>query len=131
MENLYISGDEAVPMEGVNDDEAPIHHSDNEAEPMDESYATQHFYFEEYSAPRQSKESKVIHKRLGFLQSWCKLQDKAIAALNKKFNNLQLKISCSSTTTAMPQNMPFGRSGSTRHEPIHFDPPSPSRQSLY
>jgi len=45
VENLYTSGDEAVPMEGVNDDEAPIHHSDNEAEPMDESYAIQQFYF--------------------------------------------------------------------------------------
>ena len=131
MENLYISGDEAVPMEGMNDDEAPIHHSDNEAEPMDESYDTQQFYCEEYSAPRQSKDSKEIHKRLGFLQSWCKFQDKALAALNKKFNNLQLKISCSSSTTAMPHNMPFGRSGSTRHEPMHFDPPSPPRQSSY
>jgi len=30
----------------------------------------------------------------------CKFQDKAIAALNKKFNNLQLKISCSSSSTA-------------------------------
>jgi len=127
VENLYISGDEAVPMEGVNDDETPIHHSDNEAEPKDESYATQQFYFEEYSAPRQSKDSKEIHKRLGFLQSWCKFQDKAIAALNKKFNNLQLKISCSSSTKAMPQNMPFGRSGSTHHEPMHFDPPSPPK----
>jgi len=55
MENLYTSGDEAVPMEGVNNDESSIHHLDNEAEPMDESYTTQQFYFEEYSAPRQSK----------------------------------------------------------------------------
>jgi len=100
MENLYILSDEAVPMEGVNDDESPIHHYDNEAESLDESYATQQFYFEEYSTPRQSKDSKEIHKRFGFLQSLCKFQDKAIAALNKKFNNLQLKISCSSSSTA-------------------------------
>ncbi|CAB86484.1 putative protein [Arabidopsis thaliana] len=53
IENLYGSGDEVVPMEGVNDDETPIRHSDNEAEPMDESYASQQFYFEKYSAPRQ------------------------------------------------------------------------------
>ena len=98
---------------------------------MDESYATQQFYFEEYSAPRQTKDSKEIHKRLGFLLSWCKFHDKALAALNKKFNNLQLKISFSSSTTAMPQKMPFGRSGSTRHEPMHFDLPSPPRQSSY
>jgi len=57
-----------VPMEGVNDDETPIRHSDNEAEPMDESYASQQFYFEKYSAPRQSKDSKEICKRLGFLR---------------------------------------------------------------
>ncbi|KAG7529795.1 hypothetical protein ISN44_Un120g000080 [Arabidopsis suecica] len=110
-------------MEGVNDDEAPIQHSNNEAEPMDESYATQQFYFEEYSAPRQSKDSKEIHKRLGFLQSWCKLQDKAFTALNKKFNALQLKFKCSSSTTTMPRDMPFGRSGSTSHEPMNYDPP--------
>jgi len=102
MENLYTSGDKVVPMEGVNDDEAPIRHSDNEAEPMNESYATRQFYFEEYSKPRQSTDSKEVHKRLGFLQSWCKFHDKALAAVNKKFNNLQLKISCSSSTTAMP-----------------------------
>jgi len=131
LENLYFSGDELVPMEGMNNDETPIHHSDNEAEPMDVSYATQQFYFEEYSAPSQSKDSKEIHKRLGFLQSWCKFHNKALATLNKKFNNLQLKINCSSSTTTMPHNMPFGRSGSTRHEPMHFDPPSPPRQSSY
>ena len=113
MENLYTLGDEVVPMERLNDDDAPIHHSDNEAEPLDESYATQQFYFEEYSAPRQSKDWKEIHKRLGFLQRWCKLQDKALAALNKKFNALQLKFSCSSSTTGMPPDMPFRRSGST------------------
>jgi len=118
-------------MEGVNDDEAPIRHSDNEAEPMDEAYATQQFYFEEYSAPRQSNNSKKIHKHLGFLQSWCKLQDKDFAALNKKFNALQLNFSCSSSTTAMPHDMPFRRSGSTRHEPMQYDPPSPPRQSSY
>jgi len=131
VENLYTSGDEAMPMEGVNNDEAPIHHSDDEAEPMGESNATQQFYFEEYSAPRQSKDSKEIHKSLGFLQSWCKLQDKALAALNMKFNALQLKFSCSSSTTVMPPDMPFRRTGSTRHEPIQYDPPSPPRQSSY
>jgi len=118
-------------MEGVNDDEAPSQHSNNEAEPMDESYARQQFYFEEYSAPRQSKDSKEIHKRLGFLQSWCKLQDKAFTALNKKFNALQLKFKCSSSTTAMPRDMPFGRSGSTSHEPMNYDPPLSPRKSLY
>ncbi|KAG7530388.1 hypothetical protein ISN44_Un97g000070 [Arabidopsis suecica] len=54
VENLYASGDDVVPMEGVNDDEDPIGHSDNEAEPMDESYATQQFYFEEREAEEQS-----------------------------------------------------------------------------
>ncbi|KAG7528980.1 hypothetical protein ISN44_Un150g000010, partial [Arabidopsis suecica] len=131
LENLYPSVDEVVQMEGVNDDEAPIRHLDNEAEPMDEAYATQQFYFEEYSAPRQSNNSKKIHKHLGFLQSWCKLQDKDFAALNKKFNALQLNFSCSSSTTAMPHDMPFRRSGSTRHEPMQYDPPSPPRQSSY
>jgi len=98
---------------------------------MDEYYATQQFYFEEYSVPRQSKDSKEIHKRLGFLQSWCKLQDKALAALNKKFNALQLKFSCSSSTMAMPQEMPFRRSRSTRHEPMQYDLLSPPRHYSY
>ena len=124
MENLYISGDEAVPMEGVNDDEAPIHHSNNEEELMDESYATQQFYFEEYSTPRQTKDSKEIHKRLGFLQSWCNFQDMALISLNKKFNNLQLKISCSSTTTC-------GESRTLRTMLLLMLSPSTKKMSLH
>ena len=117
-----------MPMEGVNDDEAPIRHSDKEAESMD----MQHNGFTLRSTTRQGRvKTKKIHKRLGFLQSWCKLQDKAFTTLNKKFNALQLKFKCSSSTTTMPRDMPFGRSGSTSHEPMNYDPPLSPRKSSY
>jgi len=94
---------------------------------------TQHNSFTSRSTPHRGKvktqrkfASALVSSKAGVSST-----TKALAALNKKFNNLQVKISCSSLTTAIPQNMPFGRRGSTRHEPMHFDPPSPPRQSSY
>ncbi|KAG7528612.1 Ribonuclease H-like superfamily [Arabidopsis suecica] len=75
---------------------------------MDEDRAvefdTSMYHFGEHVPPaRQSKSLTEAHKNNSKLQKWCKKQDKLIA---KCFKLLTDKLSCSSSTTAIPKVQP-------------------------
>ncbi|KAG7533202.1 hypothetical protein ISN45_Aa08g008390 [Arabidopsis thaliana x Arabidopsis arenosa] len=147
LESLYTSENEAVPMEGVEGEEAVA--GSDEAQPMDESgaYAPEKFHFQDYSAPKQNKSQQVAHKHISLLQKWNKMQDKVIATLAKQFHSLQSKFSCSTSSTAIPRDIspreaplrrststrptPLHRSGSKRPTPVTATPSAPARHSVY
>ena len=91
---------------------------------MDEDRAvkfdTSMYHFAEHVPPaRQSKSLTEAHKNNSKLQKWCKKQDKLIA---KCFKLLTDKLSCSSSTTAIPQvhpplEMPSRRIDAPAHRP--------------
>ncbi|KAG7529621.1 hypothetical protein ISN44_Un131g000090 [Arabidopsis suecica] len=91
---------------------------------MDEDRAvkfdTSMYHFAEHVPPaRQSKSLTEAHKNNSKLQKWCKKQDKLIA---KCFKLLTDKLSCSSSTTAIPQvqppmEMPSRRINAPAHRP--------------
>ncbi|KAG7530591.1 hypothetical protein ISN45_Un28g000010, partial [Arabidopsis thaliana x Arabidopsis arenosa] len=91
---------------------------------MDEDRAvefdTSMYHFGEHVPPaRQSKSLTEAHKNNSKLQKWCKKQDKLIA---KCFKLLTDKLSCSSSTTAIPQvqpplEMPSRRFNAPAHRP--------------
>ncbi|KAG7548011.1 Ribonuclease H domain [Arabidopsis suecica] len=134
----FLETPEHLPMEGS-----------DEAQPMDESggYALERFYFEDYSAPKQSKSQQVADKNISLLQRWNKMQDTAIAKLTKQFHSLQSKLSYSTSSTAFPRNIspseaplqrstsprptPLPRSGSKHHVPLSDIPSTPARHSVY
>ena len=85
-----------------------------------------------HTALEGAEAASILHQSTLILNSakssyWLK----AFTALNKKFKALQLKFNCSSSTMAMQRDMPFGRRGFTRHEPMQYDLPSPPRQSSF
>ncbi|KAG7599431.1 Reverse transcriptase domain [Arabidopsis suecica] len=147
LESLYTSENEAVPMEGVEGEEAVA--GSDEAQPMDESgaYAPERFHFQDYSAPKQNKSEQVAHKHISLLQKWNKMQDKVIATLVKQFHGLPSKFSCSKSSTAIPSNISpseaplrrststrptsLHRSGSKRPTPVSDTPSAPARHSVY
>ncbi|KAG7559401.1 Integrase catalytic core [Arabidopsis thaliana x Arabidopsis arenosa] len=154
LESLYTSENEAVPMEGVEGEEAVA--GSDEAQPMDESgaYAPERFHFQDYSAPKQNKSQQVAHKHISLLQKWNKMQDKVIAmqdkviaTLAKQFHGLQSRFSCSTSSTAIPRAIspreaplrrststrptPLHRSGSKRPTPVTATPSAPARHSVY
>ncbi|CAL9242500.1 unnamed protein product [Arabidopsis halleri] len=75
------------------------------------------------------------------------MQGKAIAKLTKQFHSLQSKLSCSTSSTAIPRNIspseaplqrstsmrptPLPRSGSKRLAPLSDIPSTPARHSVY
>ncbi|KAG7578965.1 Ribonuclease H-like superfamily [Arabidopsis thaliana x Arabidopsis arenosa] len=147
LESLYTSENEAVPMEGVEGEEAVV--GSDEAQPMDESgaYAPERFHFQDYSAPKQNKSQQVAHKHISLLQKWNKMQDKVISTLAKQFHGLQSRFSCSTSSTAIPRDIspreaplrrntstrptPLHRSGSKRPTPVTDTPSAPARHSVY
>ncbi|KAG7599425.1 Integrase catalytic core [Arabidopsis suecica] len=147
LESLYTSENEAVPMEGVEGEEAVA--GSDEAQPMDESgaYAPERFHFQDYSAPKQNKSQQVAHKHISLLQKWNKMQDKVISTLAKQFHGLQSRFSCSTSSTAIPRDIspreaplrrststrptPLHRSGSKRPTPVSDTPSAPARHSVY
>ncbi|KAG7578943.1 Ribonuclease H-like superfamily [Arabidopsis thaliana x Arabidopsis arenosa] len=147
LESLYTSENEAVPMEGVEGEEAVA--GSDEAQPMDESgaYAPERFHFQDYSAPKKNKSQQVAHKHISLLQKWNKMQDKVISTLAKQFHGLQSRFSCSTSSTAIPRDIspreaplrrntstrptPLHRSGSKRPTPVTDTPSAPARHSVY
>ena len=78
---------------------------------MDEDRAvefdTSMYHFGEHVPPtRESKSLSEAHKNNSKLQKWCKKQDKLLAKCFKTIKFLTDKLSCSSSTTAIPQGQP-------------------------
>ncbi|MGG6595194.1 UNVERIFIED_CONTAM: hypothetical protein ITH61_24670, partial [Salmonella enterica subsp. enterica serovar Weltevreden] len=83
-------------------------------------YDSSMYHFSEHVAlARESKSLSEAHRNNSKLQKWCKKQDKLIA---KCFKLLTDKLSCSSSTTAIPQvqppmEMPSSRINAPAHRP--------------
>jgi len=78
---------------------------------MDEDRAvefdTSMYHFGEHVPPaRESKSLSEAHRNNSKLQKWCKNQDKLLAKCFKTIKFLTDKLSCSSSTTAIPQGQP-------------------------
>jgi len=70
-------------------------------------FDTSMYHFGEDVPPaRQSKSLTEAHKNKSKLQKWCKKQDKLLAKCFKAIKLLTDKLSCSSSTTAIPQVLP-------------------------
>jgi len=82
------------------------------------------YHFSEHIPPaRERKSLSEAHRNNSKLQKWCKKQDKLLAKCLRAIKFLKDKISCSSSTTAipqghLPQDMPSRR----------YDAPEPSQR---
>jgi len=82
------------------------------------------YHFSEHILPaRESKSLSEAHRNNIKLQKWCKKQDKFLAKCLRAIKFLKDKISCSTSTTAipqgqLPQDMPSRR----------YDAPEPIRR---
>ncbi|XP_020890950.1 uncharacterized protein LOC110230939 isoform X2 [Arabidopsis lyrata subsp. lyrata] len=106
IDDLYVesaqSMDEDVPVE-----EAVEEKDDEMDEDSKEEYDTRMYHFGEQVAPaRESKSLSEAHKNASLLKKWNKKQDKIIAKSLKTIKSLKVMISCSSSSTAMPQGQP-------------------------
>ncbi|CAL9222688.1 unnamed protein product, partial [Arabidopsis halleri] len=114
LESLYTSENEAVPMEGVEGEEAVA--GSDEAQPMDESgaYAPERFHFQDYSAPKQNKSQQLS----------CSTSSTAIPR-DISPSEAPLQRSTSTRPTSLH------RSGSKRPTPLSDIPSAPARHSVY
>jgi len=107
-------------------------------EDREEEYDTSMYHFSEHVPPaRESKSLSEAHRNNSKLQRWCKKQDRLLIKCFKTITFLTDKISCFSSTTAIPQgerpqDMPSRRydaPGPSHHrpEPSHHRP-EPSDQ---
>jgi len=103
LENLYYENtqptDEDVHTEEVTKDEMD---EDREVE-----YDTRMYHFSEHVPPAgETKSLSEAHRNNSKLQKWCKEQDKLLIKCFKTIKFLKEKLSCSSSTTAIPQGQP-------------------------
>jgi len=119
LENLYYENaqptDEDVHTEEATEDEI--------GETYEEKYDSSMYHFSEHVAPaRESKNLSEAHRNNNKLQKWCKKQDKFIIKCLKTIKSLKAMLSCSTSTTSIPQGQPPQDMPSRR-----FDEPEPSQ----
>ncbi|KAG7559312.1 hypothetical protein ISN45_Aa05g009070 [Arabidopsis thaliana x Arabidopsis arenosa] len=126
VDDLYIgmvqTTHEAVPVE----EEAADDEIDEMEVDWEEPYDTSMYHFSEHVAPaRESKSLSEAHKNQSLLQKWCKKQDKYINKFIKGMKSLKGMVSCSSSSTAIPQGQPPQDMPSRR-----YDEPEPSAHEV-
>jgi len=101
--NLYY--EDAQPLdEDVLIEEAT---EDGMDEDREVEFETSMYHFSEHVPPtRESKSLSEAHMNNSKLQKWCKKHDKLLAKCFKTIKFLTDKLSCSSSTTAIPQGQP-------------------------
>jgi len=93
-------------------------------------FDTSMYHFGEHVPPaRQSKSLIEAHKNNSKLQKWCKKQDKLLAKCFKAIKLLTDKLSCSSSTTAIPQGQPPLEMPSRRFDDLRTGLSLASRES--
>ncbi|CAB77864.1 putative athila-like protein [Arabidopsis thaliana] len=97
----------------------------DETDDIDEAeFNTSMYHFSEHIPPaRESKSLSEAHRKNSKLQKWCKKQDKLLVKCLRAIKFLKDKISCSSSTTAIPQGQLSQDMPSRR-----YDAPEPSRR---
>ncbi|KAG7529629.1 hypothetical protein ISN44_Un131g000170 [Arabidopsis suecica] len=122
LEDLYFEG--SPPTEEISHTEGATTEDVDETDDIDEAeFDTSMYHFSEHiPRARDSKSLSEAHRNNNKLQKWCKKQDKLLAKCLMAIKFLKDKISCSSSTTAipqgqLPQDMPSRR----------YDAPEPSR----
>ncbi|KAG7530189.1 hypothetical protein ISN45_Un50g000010 [Arabidopsis thaliana x Arabidopsis arenosa] len=123
LEDLYFEG--SPPTEEFSHTEGATTEDVDEMDDIDEAeFDTSMYHFSEHIPPtRESKSLSEAHRNNSKLQKWCKKQDKLLAKCLRAIKFLKDKLSCSSSTTAipqghLPQDMPSRR----------YDAPEPSRR---
>ena len=123
LEDLYFEG--SPPTEEFSHTEGATTEDVDETDDIDEAeFETSMYHFSEHIPPaRESKSLSEAHRNNSKLQKWCKKQDKLLAKCLRAIKFLKDKLSCSSSTTAipqgqLPQDMPSRR----------YDAPEPSRR---
>ncbi|KAG7530592.1 hypothetical protein ISN45_Un28g000020, partial [Arabidopsis thaliana x Arabidopsis arenosa] len=123
LEDLYFEG--SPPTEEFSHTEGATTEDVDETDDIDEAeFDTSMYHFSEHIPPaRESKSLSEAHRNNSKLQKWCKKQDKLLAKCLRAIKFLKDKLSCSSSTTAipqghLPQDMPTRR----------YDAPEPSRR---
>jgi len=110
--------DDNVPTTEAKEDE--IAETDEDREEEDD---TSKYHFSEHVPPaRESKSLSEAHRNKNKLQKWCKKQDRLLIKCFKAIKFLTDKLSCSSSTTAIPQGEPPQDMPSRG-----YDAPDPSR----
>jgi len=123
LEDLYFEG--SPPTEEFSHTEGATTEDVDETDDIDEAeFDTSMYHFSEHIPPaRESKSLSEAHRNNSKLQKWCKKHDKLLAKCLRAIKFLKDKLSCSSSTTAipqghLPQDMPSRR----------YDAPEPSRR---
>jgi len=122
LEDLYFEG--SPPTEVISHTEGATTEDVDETDEIDEAeFDTSMYHVREHiPPPRESKSLSEAHRNNSKLQKWCKKQDKLLAKCLRAIKFLKDKLSCSSSTTdipqgQLPQDMPSRR----------YDAPEPSR----
>jgi len=103
LKDLYFEG--SPPTEEISHTEGATTEDVDETYDIDEAqFDTSMYHFSEHIPPaRKSKSLSEAHRNNSKLQKWCKKQDKLLAKCLRAMKFLKDKISCSSSTTAIPQ----------------------------
>ncbi|KAG7585701.1 Integrase catalytic core [Arabidopsis thaliana x Arabidopsis arenosa] len=126
VDDLYVEmaqpTHEAIPAE----EEAADDEIDEMEVDWEEPSDTSMYHFSEHVAPaREIKSLSEAHKNQSLLQKWCKKQDKYINKFIKGMKSLKAMVSCSSSSTAVPQGQPPQDMPSRR-----YDEPEPSAHEV-
>ncbi|KAG7529396.1 Retrotransposon gag domain [Arabidopsis suecica] len=123
LEDLYFEG--SPPTEEISHTEGATTEDIDKTDDIDEAeFDRSMYHFSEHIPPaRESKSLSKTHRNNSKLQKWCKKQDKLLAKCLRAIKFLKDKISCSSSTTAIPQGQLPQDMPSTR-----YDAPQPSQR---
>ena len=102
LEDLYF--EDSPPTEEISHTEGATTEDVDETDDIDEAeFDTTMYHFSEHIPPaRESKSLSEAHRNNSKLQKWCKKHDKLLAKCLRAIMFLKDKISCSSSTTAIP-----------------------------
>jgi len=103
LEDLYFEG--SLPTEEISHTEGDTTEDVDKTDEIDEAeFDTSMYHFSEHVPPaRESKSLSEAHRKNSKLQKWCKKHDKLLAKCLRAIKFLKDKLSCSSSTTAIPQ----------------------------
>ncbi|KAG7567795.1 hypothetical protein ISN45_Aa04g006340 [Arabidopsis thaliana x Arabidopsis arenosa] len=123
LDDLYVEMAQPMHEDVPAEEEAADDEIDEMEEDWEEPYDTSMYHFSEHVAPaRESKSLSEAHRNQSLLQKWCKKQDKFITKYLRGMKSLKAIVSCSSSSTAVPQGHPPQDMPSQR-----YDEPEPSQ----
>ncbi|KAG7572277.1 hypothetical protein ISN44_As09g006460 [Arabidopsis suecica] len=123
VDDLYVEMAQPMHEDVPAEEEAADDEIDEMEEDWEEPYDTSMYHFSEHVAPaRESKSLSEAHRNQSLLQKWCKKQDKFITKCLRGMKSLKAIVSCSSSSTAVPQGHPPQDMPSQR-----YDEPEPSQ----